>query len=105
VHEGDAVVDRMPDDADSLGLLGRPTDVVTAKADEGNLRASPAQRSIQHVATLDGGRDSEPLRGVGGFTGRGLAGTDASGHGGAGHAKQSPRLEKLPPCRTHDASP
>src|SRR5262245_8098039 len=105
VHEGDAAIDRVPDDADSLDLVGRAADMVTAEADERHLLARSAERSIQHVALLDGGRDSEPLRGAGGFTGRGLAGTDAGCHGGAGHAKQGRRLEKLPPCRTHDASP
>src|SRR5262249_33274976 len=104
VHEGDAVIDRMPDDADALGLIGRPTDVVAAETDERDLLARRAERPIQHVAPLDGGRGSEPLRSMAGFAGPGLTGTNPSRHGCPGNAEQRRRLEKLPPRRTHDAS-
>ena len=56
VEEGDAAIDRRSDDADALGRILRPADVMAAEADGRDLLAGSSQDSIDHVSRLRTGR-------------------------------------------------
>src|SRR5205809_3876090 len=53
VQEGDAVIDRAPDDTNALLLVTGPPNVVPAKADQRHLFTCTSERSVEHVAFAD----------------------------------------------------
>src|SRR4029450_7648647 len=49
VHERDAVIDRLANDADALRLVGRPPDVMPAEADDRHPLTRPPAPSVDDV--------------------------------------------------------
>src|SRR4029453_2702850 len=55
VHERDAVIDRLANDADALPLVGGPPELWPCGAADPPALPRPPECAVEHVAPLDGG--------------------------------------------------